>query len=120
MHEERIYLDFEEPIKSLDIQMKELDKLSSQKGISFSEEIRSLQKKQFKELKITYNNLTAWQTVQVSRHSQRPILQDYIEYVFNDFVELHGDKCFGDDRALITGFAKIHRANFYEPHLKAL
>ena len=54
-----------------------------------------------------YQNLDAWQTVQVSRHPERPQTPDYLELVFDEFVELHGDRSFGDDRAIITGFAKL-------------
>src|SRR5262249_20750730 len=54
-----------------------------------------------------YSNLTAWQTIQVARHPERPQMMDYISLIFEDFVELHGDRAFGDDRALRTGFARI-------------
>ena len=104
-----IYLEFEKDIELLDAQIQELKTLNKSKGISFSPEIKKLEKFKVAALKKTYNNLTAWQTVQVSRHSQRPILQDYIKYMIHDFKELHGDKCFGDDRALICGLGEIGR-----------
>ena len=103
------YLDFEDKVADLDRQMNELRKLSSVKGIDYSDEIRSLQQRQVAELKRIYSNLTAWQTVQVARHPKRPLLSDYLDLMVKDFRELHGDKCFGDDRAIITGLGQIGR-----------
>ena len=103
------YLDFEENVADFDRQMNELRKLSSVKGIDYSAEICSLQQKQVAELKRVYSNLTAWQTVQVARHPKRPLLSDYLELMVKDFRELHGDRCFGDDRAIITGLGQIGR-----------
>jgi len=102
-------LEFEEKVADLDRQMKELRRLSSVKGIDYSAEIRRLQREQVAELKRIYSNLTAWQTVQVARHPKRPILPDYLDLMVKDFRELHGDRCFGDDRAIITGFGQIGR-----------
>ncbi|MHC4157688.1 MAG: acetyl-CoA carboxylase carboxyltransferase subunit alpha [Planctomycetota bacterium] len=103
------HLDFEEKVADLDRQINELRKLSSAKGIDYSAEIRKLQKEQVTELKRTYSNLTAWQTVQVARHPKRPLLTDYLNLMVKDFRELHGDRCFGDDRAIVTGFGQIGR-----------
>ena len=103
------YLDFEDNVADLDRQMKEIRKLSSVKGIDYSAEIRNLQREQVAELKRVYSNLTAWQTVQVARHPQRPLLSDYLSLMVKDFRELHGDRCFGDDRAIITGIGQIAR-----------
>jgi len=103
------HLEFEEKVADLDRQMKELRKLSSIKGIDYSAEIRRLQQQQVAELKRIYSNLTAWQTVQVARHPNRPLLSDYLGLMIKDFRELHGDRCFGDDRAMITGFGQIGR-----------
>jgi acetyl-CoA carboxylase carboxyl transferase subunit alpha len=103
------HLDFEEKVADLDSQMNELRKLSSTKGIDYSAEIRDLQKQQVVELKRIYSNLTAWQTVQVARHPKRPLLSDYLDLMVKDFRELHGDRCFGDDRAIITGLGHIGR-----------
>ena len=72
------HLDFEEKVADLDRQMNELRKLSSVKGIDYSSEIRQLQQQQVSELKRVYSKLTAWQTVQVSRHPNRPLLPDYL------------------------------------------
>ncbi len=103
------YLDFEQKVADLDRQMNELRKLSSVKGIDYSAEIRSLQQKQVAELKRIYASLTAWQTVQVARHPKRPLLPDYLNLMVKDFRELHGDRCFGDDRAIVTGLGHIGR-----------
>jgi acetyl-CoA carboxylase carboxyl transferase subunit alpha len=103
------HLEFEEKVADLDRQMKELRRLSSTKGIDYSAEIRRLQREQVAELKRIYSNLTAWQTVQVARHSKRPLLTDYLDLMVKDFRELHGDRCFGDDRAIVTGIGQIAR-----------
>ena len=103
------HLDFEEKVADLDHQMSELCKLSSIKGIDYSAEIRRLQQEQVVELKRIYSNLTAWQTVQVARHPKRPLLPDYLNLMVKDFRELHGDRCFGDDKAIITGLGQIGR-----------
>jgi len=103
------YLEFEAKVASIDRQMNELRKLSSVKGIDYSAEIRGLQREQVSELKRTYSNMSAWQTVQVARHPKRPLLPDYLNLMVKDFRELHGDRCFGDDRAIITGLGKIGR-----------
>ncbi|UCE98860.1 MAG: acetyl-CoA carboxylase carboxyltransferase subunit alpha [Planctomycetota bacterium] len=103
------HLDFENKVADLDRQINELRKLSSVKGIDYSTEIRRLQKEQVAELKRIYANLTAWQTVQVARHPKRPLLTDYINLMVKEFSELHGDRCFGDDRAIITGLGQIGR-----------
>ena len=103
------HLDFEDKVADLDRQMNELRKLSSIKGIDYSAEIRQLQRQQVTELKRIYSNLTAWQTVQVARHPKRPLLCDYLDLMVKDFHELHGDRCFGDDRAIVTGLGQVGR-----------
>lgn len=103
------YLDFEEKVADFDRQMDELRRLTSVKGIDYSSEIRQLQQQQVLELRRVYSNLTAWQTVQVARHPRRPLLSDYLDLMVKDFRELHGDRCFGDDRAIVTGFGHIGR-----------
>ncbi|MHC4189027.1 MAG: acetyl-CoA carboxylase carboxyltransferase subunit alpha [Planctomycetota bacterium] len=103
------HLEFEDKVADLDRQMNELRRLSSIKGIDYSAEIRQLQRQQVAELKRIYSNLTAWQTVQVARHPKRPLLSDYLDLMVKDFRELHGDRCFGDDRAIVTGFGHIGR-----------
>ena len=103
------YLDFEDSIVHIDSQISELERLSSVKGIDYSSEIRQLQREQVSQIKKTYSDLTAWQTVQVARHPKRPLLNDYLGLMVKDFRELHGDRTFGDDRAIITGLGQIGR-----------
>ena len=103
------YLDFEQKVADIDRQMDELRHLSSVKGIDYAAEIRRLQKEQVAELKRIYSNLSAWQTVQVARHPRRPLLPDYLDLMVKDFRELHGDRCFGDDKAIVTGFGQVAR-----------
>jgi acetyl-CoA carboxylase carboxyl transferase subunit alpha len=103
------HLDFEQKIVHLELQIDELRAVSARKGIDYSVEVRRLEKERIAELKHIYSNLTAWQTVQVARHPQRPILTDYLSLMVKDFRELHGDRCFGDDRAVITGIGQIAR-----------
>jgi len=101
------YLDFEGGVAELDRQMTELQNLASAKGIDYSAEIRKLQQRRVSRLKKIYSNLTPWQIVHVARHPQRPILADYLELMVKDFRQLHGDRNFGDDRAIVTGFGQI-------------
>jgi acetyl-CoA carboxylase carboxyl transferase subunit alpha len=101
------YLDFEQEVADLDCQMEELRRLSSIKGIDYNDEIRKLQLEQVEELKRVYSQLSAWQIVQVSRHPKRPLLTDYLNLMVRDFRELHGDRCFGNDRAIVTGLGQI-------------
>jgi len=99
-------LAFEQPIFDLECELAELqnrDDGSSQ----IKESIRELKKKLADTTKTIYQNLTAWETVQVARHKDRPHTTDYLSLAFDEFVELHGDRHFGDDRAIVTGFAKI-------------
>lgn len=103
------YLDFEQKVAALELQIDELRAIGARKGIDYSTEIRRLEKDRIVELKRIYSGLTAWQTVQVARHPQRPILTDYLNLMIKDFRELHGDRCFGDDRAIITGIGQIAR-----------
>ncbi|MCP4454398.1 MAG: acetyl-CoA carboxylase carboxyltransferase subunit alpha [Planctomycetes bacterium] len=103
------YLGFEEKVAEFDQQIDELKHLSSIKGIDYSPEIRALQRERVVELKRVFSSLTAWQTVQVARHPKRPLLGDYLDLMVKDFRELHGDRNFGDDRAMITGIGQIAR-----------
>jgi len=103
------YLDFENSVAEIDSQIAELVRLSSVKGIGYSAEIRKLERERVTELKRIYGQLTAWQTVQVARHTKRPLFSDYLNLMVKDFHELHGDRCFGDDRAIVTGIGQIGR-----------
>jgi acetyl-CoA carboxylase carboxyl transferase subunit alpha len=99
-------LSFEKPIYELEDRVAQLE-AAVEKSPSVSEEIRRLRREAADLKKKTFAELEPWQTVEVSRHPDRPMTSDYRDLVFDDFVELHGDKTFGDDRALITGFAKL-------------
>ncbi|MEA3328506.1 MAG: acetyl-CoA carboxylase carboxyltransferase subunit alpha [Candidatus Omnitrophota bacterium] len=100
-------LDFEKPILELEKKIAELKSLASEESIDFSSEIDKLEKKLKKVKKEIFNNLTPWQRVQVARHPQRPYALNYINLIMNDFVELHGDRTFGDDPAVISGPARL-------------
>lgn len=98
-------LPFERPVVELEKKINEL-RTSSGEGIDLSGEIKSAEKKLEKALKDIFDHLTPWQRVQVARHPLRPYTLDYVRYLTEDFVELHGDRHFSDDRAIVTGFAK--------------
>lgn len=100
------YLDFETPIAEIQDQLDELHQ-SDQKTAESADAIRSLQRQLTDTTKEVYGNLSPWQTVQIARHKDRPHTTDYLSLVFDEFVELHGDKLFGDDRAIRVGFATL-------------
>ncbi len=104
------YLEFEKPIAELEKKIEELTLFTSNGGIDLEEEILKLQKKSDQLLAEIYSKLSPWQKVQISRHPNRPYTLDYIEAVFTDFVEMHGDRGFGDDPAIVCGLAKIDGA----------
>jgi len=99
-------LAFEQPISELRSQLEALERLSG-RNPSAEQEIRNLRRKLADLTREIYGRLTPWETVQVARHKDRPQTSDYLSLVFNEFVELHGDKLFGDDRAIRCGFAKL-------------
>ena len=100
-------LDFEKPIVELEKKIHELKSFISEKKIDLSSEVRKLEDKLEHLKKDTYSNLTAWQKVQLARHPLRPYTLDYISMIMSDFVELHGDRLFSDDKAMICGLAKL-------------
>lgn len=106
MAENEHRLSFERPIYELEARLERLSAKSSQTP-EVREEIRALRRELVETTKQIYSNLKPWQTVEVARHPDRPMTTDYLELVFEDFVELHGDKCFGDDRAIRAGWAKL-------------
>ena len=101
------YLSFEQPIAELQAKIDELSLVDSESSIDINKEIENLQKKSEELTEKIYSKLSSWQVSQVARHPLRPYTQDYIEYIFTDFEELHGDRLFGDDQSLIGGIAKI-------------
>lgn len=100
-------LDFEQPIANLEQKIEELKNLSNP-GINIMDEINILQSKADKLLKQTYQNLSAWQKVQIARHPDRPKFFDYLNELIEDFIPLAGDRRFSEDQALIGGFGKIN------------
>jgi acetyl-CoA carboxylase carboxyl transferase subunit alpha len=100
-------LNFEKPIIELEKKIQELRNFVSDKKIDLSSDVARLEEKLEHLKQDIYGNLTAWQKVQIARHPQRPYTLDYIGMLMTDFIELHGDRTFGDDKALITGFAKF-------------
>jgi len=102
-----ILLEFEKPINEMEARIGELKEFSGKQNLDLSDEITTMQKKLEKMRKEVYGNLTAWQRVQIARHPARLYTKDYIELMCEDFLELHGDRLFADDRAIIGGFATI-------------
>jgi len=102
-----IVLDFERPILELERKINELKSLASDGSIDLEEEIKTLEARLEKLKKEVFESLTPWQRVQIARHPKRPYTMDYINMAMMDFVEVHGDRMFSDDKAIIGGFAKI-------------
>ncbi len=104
---DRPYLEFERPLVELEKKISDMKDFSVGESIELDSEIASLEKKLARLRKDIYSRLTRWQNVQLSRHPKRPYMLDYVKMITTDFVELHGDRCFADDQAMIGGFAKI-------------
>jgi acetyl-CoA carboxylase carboxyl transferase subunit alpha len=100
-------LDFEKPIVELEKKIQELKNFVSDKKINLASEVSRLEDKLEHLKKETYDNLSAWQKVQLARHPHRPYTLDYIGMLMTDFLELHGDREFADDKAMISGLAKL-------------
>ena len=107
------YLDFEQPIKQLEDQLIECRDLGDKSDVDVTETCKKIEKKLNSTIKEIYSNLTPWQKVQISRHPDRPYTLDYINAIFGDsFIELHGDRNFRDDKAMIGGLGKIENQTF--------
>ncbi|MFC1592512.1 acetyl-CoA carboxylase carboxyltransferase subunit alpha [Candidatus Omnitrophota bacterium] len=100
-------LDFEKPIIELENKIQELRNFTPQKKINLSSEVKRLEDKLSRLKTEVYANLTAWQRVQIARHPNRPYTLDYINAIMRDFVELHGDRSFADDKAIVGGLAYL-------------
>ncbi|GAB3021320.1 acetyl-CoA carboxylase carboxyltransferase subunit alpha [uncultured Cyclobacterium sp.] len=100
-------LEFEKPIADLELKLQEMIQLANEKNIDLSSDIQSLEEKLQVLKKETFQNLTRWQRVQLSRHADRPYALDYIYEMTNDFIELHGDRTVKDDKAMIGGLGDI-------------
>lgn len=104
----RYYLEFEKPIEELELKIDELRRVSDGKDIDISSEIKKLEKK-VKDLRSDiFSSLTPWQKTLIARHPDRPYTMDYINLITTDFIELHGDRRFSDDPAIVAGMAKIN------------
>jgi acetyl-CoA carboxylase carboxyl transferase subunit alpha len=102
-------LEFEKPLAELERQIDELKRISGERGIDVTEEIGTLEAKLGARRDEIYRNLTPMQRVQVARHPRRPYTLDYLSSIFTDFIELHGDRLFRDDPAIVGGWARINR-----------
>jgi acetyl-CoA carboxylase carboxyl transferase subunit alpha len=100
-------LDFEKPILELQRRLQDLKDHSDEHELDFDSEVEAMESKIRETRRAIYDNLTAWQRVQLARHVQRPFAFDYVSRCFTDWVELHGDRIFGDDKAMPCGLAKL-------------
>ena len=103
----RTLLDFEKPIASLETKLEEMKKLAIDNNVDVSLAVSQLENSIEELRKDTFSNLTRWQRVQLSRHPERPYTLDYIEQMCDEFIEIHGDRTVGDDKAMVGGFGKI-------------
>jgi acetyl-CoA carboxylase carboxyl transferase subunit alpha len=102
------FLDFEQPIAELEGKIEQLRFVQDDSAVDISEEISRLEAKSQTLTKDIYGKLSPWQIAQVARHPQRPYTLDYLEHIFTDFEELHGDRAFADDRAVVGGMARFN------------
>jgi acetyl-CoA carboxylase carboxyl transferase subunit alpha len=102
-----LWLDFERPIIELEKKIAELKGLASKENLEVDEEVKRLERKAEKLTNEVYSKLTRWQKVQLARHPNRPYTLDYVKHMTDSFVELHGDRFFSDDAAIVGGFASI-------------
>lgn len=111
-------LDFEKPIAKMEQEILRLEALQAESGRDYSEVITGIREQLQNALRQSYAKLTAWEKVLVARHPRRPLARDYVRMLAHDFCELHGDKCYGDDKAMICGFARLagHRVMLIGHH----
>jgi acetyl-CoA carboxylase carboxyl transferase subunit alpha len=101
------YLDFEQPIAELQAKIDELRNVGSDNALNLEEEIQRLQSKMLQKVASIFSDLTPWQISQLSRHPLRPYTLDYVDLLFDEFHELHGDRAFADDHAIVGGLARF-------------
>jgi len=104
----KTFLDFEQPIAELESKIEELRAVHNDTAVDISEEIDQLSKKSQQLTKDIYSNLSAWQITKIARHPERPYTLDYIQELFTDFIEMHGDRHFADDLSIVGGLARFH------------
>jgi len=102
------FLEFEQPIAELEAKIEELQRVETTNEIDIEEEIQRLQSKSRELTRTIFDKLSPWQISQLARHPQRPYTLDYLSMLFSDFEELHGDRGFADDRAVVGGIARFH------------
>ncbi len=102
-------LEFESSIIKLENEIEKLQKLETEGKVNFKPEIQKLLEKRDSMIKEVYSKLNPWQVTQIARHPKRPLFSDYIEQILDGFVELHGDRNFGDDKSIVAGFAKMDK-----------
>jgi acetyl-CoA carboxylase carboxyl transferase subunit alpha len=104
----RTFLDFEKPVAELEHKIEELRQMLPGSKVDISREIGQLEQKSLKLTQKVYKNLTPWQITKIARHPERPYTLDYVRECFTDFIELHGDRHFGDDQSIISGLARFN------------
>jgi acetyl-CoA carboxylase carboxyl transferase subunit alpha len=104
----RHFLDFEQPIAELESKIEELRYVQNESAVDISEEIERLDKKSLQLTKDIYTQLNPWQVTQIARHPQRPYTLDYVNEIFTEFQELHGDRAFADDQSIVGGLARFN------------
>ena len=104
----RTFLDFEQPIAELETKIEELRYVQTESAVDISEEIDQLGKKSQQLTKDIYSQLSPWQITKIARHPERPYTMDYINEIFTDFVEMHGDRHFSDDQSIVGGLARFN------------
>ena len=104
----RHFLEFEQPVAELETKIEELRYVQSESAVDISEEIDRLSKKSLQLTKDIYSSLTPWQVTQIARHPQRPYTLDYVNEIFTDFQELHGDRAYADDQSIVGGLARFN------------
>jgi len=102
------FLEFEQPIAELEAKIEELRFVGDESAVSITDEIERLQAKSRTLTETIFSSLSAWQVAQLARHPLRPYALDYIQKIFTDFEELHGDRTFGDDPAIVSGIARLN------------
>lgn len=105
-------LEFEKPIADLESKLKDMKDLAQESNVDVSDAVRSLEERIQQLKEDTFHNLTRWQRVQLSRHADRPYALDYIYSITDSFIELHGDRNYGDDKAMVGGFGEIEGQTF--------
>lgn len=102
-----IYLEFEKPIAEIKHRIEEWESLAASSKVDMGDDLAMLRKRLDETTRDIFTHLTPWQRVQLARHPERPYTLDYVNMLFTDFIELHGDRRFGDDNAMVGGFAKL-------------